>query len=133
MNSSKKRHLSSNSSASDLIIDAKLEEHQLSGSKHCPGCGHKLQRSKPVCNSKLFFSNLIILGLLLWIRVTKVIIFNDFKGIIYFSLFTFHWWVEFEGDFVWNNGLMTITIIVFILFVWDHLTVRWPQNKKPIN
>ncbi|XP_057544551.1 NAC domain-containing protein 75-like isoform X2 [Amaranthus tricolor] len=47
MNSSKKRHLSSNSSASDLIIDAKLEEHQLSGSKHCPGCGHKLQRSKP--------------------------------------------------------------------------------------
>ncbi|XAR67075.1 hypothetical protein NMG60_11013504 [Bertholletia excelsa] len=30
-------------SSSDLI-DAKLEEHQLSGSsKHCPGCGHKLE------------------------------------------------------------------------------------------
>ncbi|CAI0460672.1 unnamed protein product [Linum tenue] len=29
-------------SSSDLI-DAKLEEHQLcAGSKHCPGCGHKL-------------------------------------------------------------------------------------------
>ncbi|KAK1418578.1 hypothetical protein QVD17_27723 [Tagetes erecta] len=31
-----------NMSSSDLI-DAKLEEHQLCGSKHCPGCGHKLQ------------------------------------------------------------------------------------------
>ncbi|XP_038998910.1 NAC domain-containing protein 75-like isoform X3 [Hibiscus syriacus] len=29
-------------SGSDLI-DAKLEEHQLCGSKHCPGCGHKLE------------------------------------------------------------------------------------------
>ncbi|KAI3671040.1 hypothetical protein L1987_64596 [Smallanthus sonchifolius] len=29
-------------SSSDLI-DAKLEEHQLCGSKQCPGCGHKLQ------------------------------------------------------------------------------------------
>ncbi|KHG11919.1 hypothetical protein F383_18242 [Gossypium arboreum] len=29
-------------SSSDLI-DAKLEEHQLCGSKHCPGCGHKLE------------------------------------------------------------------------------------------
>lgn len=33
-------------SSSDLI-DAKLEEHQLCGSKHCPGCGHKLE-GKPV-------------------------------------------------------------------------------------
>ncbi|KAL3535674.1 hypothetical protein ACH5RR_004135 [Cinchona calisaya] len=32
---------SSGISSSDLI-DAKLEEHQLCGSKHCPGCGHKL-------------------------------------------------------------------------------------------
>ncbi|KAL3625406.1 hypothetical protein CASFOL_030860 [Castilleja foliolosa] len=32
-------------SSSDLI-DAKLEEHQLCGSKHCPGCGHKLE-AKP--------------------------------------------------------------------------------------
>ncbi|XAR53400.1 hypothetical protein NMG60_11021942 [Bertholletia excelsa] len=30
-----------NKSSSDLI-DAKLEEHQLCGSKQCPGCGHKL-------------------------------------------------------------------------------------------
>ncbi|KAG8367311.1 hypothetical protein BUALT_Bualt16G0059100 [Buddleja alternifolia] len=29
-------------SSSDLI-DAKLEEHQLCGTKHCPGCGHKLE------------------------------------------------------------------------------------------
>ncbi|KAK8547222.1 hypothetical protein V6N13_097939 [Hibiscus sabdariffa] len=36
-----KSNLSSISS-SDLI-DAKLEEHQLCGSKHCPGCGHKLE------------------------------------------------------------------------------------------
>lgn len=33
-------------SSSDLI-DAKLEEHQMCGSKHCPGCGHKLD-GKPV-------------------------------------------------------------------------------------
>ncbi|OIW09194.1 hypothetical protein TanjilG_11332 [Lupinus angustifolius] len=32
-------------SSSDLI-DAKLEEHQLCGSKQCPGCGHKFE-SKP--------------------------------------------------------------------------------------
>ncbi|KAF5180060.1 Nac domain-containing protein [Thalictrum thalictroides] len=32
-------------SSSDLI-DAKLEEHQLCGSKQCPGCGHKLE-TKP--------------------------------------------------------------------------------------
>ncbi|KAK9060787.1 hypothetical protein SSX86_021493 [Deinandra increscens subsp. villosa] len=31
-----------NISSSDLI-DAKLEEHQLCGSKHCPGCGHQLE------------------------------------------------------------------------------------------
>ncbi|XP_047309193.1 NAC domain-containing protein 75-like isoform X2 [Impatiens glandulifera] len=31
-----------NKSSSDLI-DAKLEEHQLCGSKHCPSCGHKLE------------------------------------------------------------------------------------------
>ncbi|XP_068648824.1 NAC domain-containing protein 75-like [Aristolochia californica] len=30
-------------SSSDLI-DAKLEEHRLCGSKQCPGCGHKLER-----------------------------------------------------------------------------------------
>ncbi|KAJ8750773.1 hypothetical protein K2173_015954 [Erythroxylum novogranatense] len=29
-------------SSSDLI-DAKLEEHQMCGSKQCPGCGHKLE------------------------------------------------------------------------------------------
>ncbi|GAB4838966.1 hypothetical protein Ancab_028499 [Ancistrocladus abbreviatus] len=40
-----KGQLSSISSTSDLI-DAKLEEHQLCGSKHCPGCGHKL-KGKP--------------------------------------------------------------------------------------
>lgn len=33
-------------SSSDLI-DAKLEEHQMCGSKQCPGCGHKLE-GKPV-------------------------------------------------------------------------------------
>ncbi|XP_052198599.1 NAC domain-containing protein 75-like isoform X2 [Diospyros lotus] len=33
-------------SSSDLI-DAKLEEHQLCGSKHCPGCGHRLEAAKP--------------------------------------------------------------------------------------
>ncbi|GJT95419.1 NAC domain-containing protein 75 [Tanacetum coccineum] len=31
-----------NISSSDLI-DAKLEEHQLCGSKQCPGCGHRLE------------------------------------------------------------------------------------------
>ncbi|XP_076921829.1 NAC domain-containing protein 75-like isoform X3 [Bidens hawaiensis] len=31
-----------NISSSDLI-DSKLEEHHLCGSKHCPGCGHKLE------------------------------------------------------------------------------------------
>ncbi|KAL9242301.1 hypothetical protein vseg_016316 [Gypsophila vaccaria] len=46
MINSSKGQLSAISSASDLI-DAKLEEHQLCGSKHCPGCGHKLEGSKP--------------------------------------------------------------------------------------
>lgn len=42
MNKSLQSHqLGSGISSSDLI-DAKLEEHQLCGSKHCPGCGHKL-------------------------------------------------------------------------------------------
>lgn len=48
MNITNKAHqINTISSASDLI-DAKLEEHQLCGSKHCPGCGHKLEGSKPV-------------------------------------------------------------------------------------
>ncbi|KMT03238.1 hypothetical protein BVRB_8g197850 isoform A [Beta vulgaris subsp. vulgaris] len=47
MNITNKAHqINTISSASDLI-DAKLEEHQLCGSKHCPGCGHKLEGSKP--------------------------------------------------------------------------------------
>ncbi|XP_019423032.1 PREDICTED: NAC domain-containing protein 73-like [Lupinus angustifolius] len=29
--------------SSSNLIDAKLEEHQLCGSKQCPGCGHKFQ------------------------------------------------------------------------------------------
>ncbi|KAJ6381876.1 hypothetical protein OIU77_030518 [Salix suchowensis] len=29
--------------SSSNLIDAKLEEHQLCGSKQCPGCGHKLE------------------------------------------------------------------------------------------
>ncbi|XP_076911498.1 NAC domain-containing protein 75-like [Bidens hawaiensis] len=29
--------------SSSNLIDAKLEEHQLCGSKHCPGCGHRLE------------------------------------------------------------------------------------------
>ncbi|KAL0345154.1 UNVERIFIED_CONTAM: NAC domain-containing protein 75 [Sesamum radiatum] len=33
--------------SSSELIDAKLEEHQLCGSKQCPGCGHKLE-GKPV-------------------------------------------------------------------------------------
>ncbi|XP_052183767.1 NAC domain-containing protein 75-like isoform X2 [Diospyros lotus] len=33
-------------STSADLIDAKLEEHQLCGSKQCPGCGHKLE-AKP--------------------------------------------------------------------------------------
>ncbi|GAA0172917.1 hypothetical protein LIER_26645 [Lithospermum erythrorhizon] len=35
--------VSSVSSSSSNLIDAKLEEHQLCGSKQCPGCGHKLE------------------------------------------------------------------------------------------
>lgn len=34
---------SSNIGSSHDLIDAKLEEHQLCGSKHCPSCGHKLE------------------------------------------------------------------------------------------
>ncbi|KAJ8435976.1 hypothetical protein Cgig2_004233 [Carnegiea gigantea] len=44
--SSSKPQLSSIGSATDLI-DAKLEEHQLGGAKQCPGCGHRLEGSKP--------------------------------------------------------------------------------------
>lgn len=44
--SGSKSNLGTNISSSDLI-DAKLEEHQLCGSKQCPGCGHKLE-AKPV-------------------------------------------------------------------------------------
>ncbi|KAH9762702.1 NAC domain-containing protein 75 [Citrus sinensis] len=43
--SGSKSNLGTNISSSDLI-DAKLEEHQLCGSKQCPGCGHKLE-AKP--------------------------------------------------------------------------------------
>ncbi|OIT03553.1 PREDICTED: uncharacterized protein LOC109225605 isoform X1 [Nicotiana attenuata] len=39
---SKSSHQLGSISSSDLI-DAKLEEHQLCGSKQCPGCGHKLE------------------------------------------------------------------------------------------
>ncbi|PON62485.1 NAC domain containing protein [Parasponia andersonii] len=42
MNKSSSSNLGSSISSSDLI-DAKLEEHQMCGSKHCPGCGHKLE------------------------------------------------------------------------------------------
>lgn len=42
----KSSHQLGSISSSDLI-DAKLEEHQLCGSKQCPGCGHKLE-GKPV-------------------------------------------------------------------------------------
>lgn len=38
----KSSHQLGSISSSDLI-DAKLEEHQLCGSKQCPGCGHKLE------------------------------------------------------------------------------------------
>ncbi|XP_074338357.1 NAC domain-containing protein 75-like isoform X2 [Apium graveolens] len=37
---------SSSSISNSDLIDAKLEEHQLYGSRHCPGCGHKLDRKK---------------------------------------------------------------------------------------
>lgn len=43
-------------SSSDLI-DAKLEEHQLCGSKQCPGCGHKLE-GKPVRIIIIFFASM---------------------------------------------------------------------------
>ncbi|XP_059634877.1 NAC domain-containing protein 75-like isoform X2 [Cornus florida] len=38
-----KSQLGSNSISSSDLIDAKIEEHQLCGSKQCPGCGHKLE------------------------------------------------------------------------------------------
>ncbi|KAL5986410.1 hypothetical protein ACLOJK_014743 [Asimina triloba] len=38
-----KNKIGSMISSSDLI-DAKLEEHRMCGSKQCPGCGHKLER-----------------------------------------------------------------------------------------
>lgn len=34
---------SNSSISSSDLIDAKLEEHQLCGSKHCPNCGHKFE------------------------------------------------------------------------------------------
>jgi hypothetical protein len=42
-----KSSVGSISSSSADLIDAKLEEHQMCGSKQCPGCGHKLE-GKPV-------------------------------------------------------------------------------------
>ncbi|XP_062149514.1 NAC domain-containing protein 75 isoform X3 [Alnus glutinosa] len=38
-----KSSVGSISSSSADLIDAKLEEHQMCGSKQCPGCGHKLE------------------------------------------------------------------------------------------
>lgn len=55
MNNSSSGNLGSISS-SDLI-DAKLEEHQICGSKQCPSCGHKLD-GKPVTSSSSCFSHL---------------------------------------------------------------------------
>ncbi|XP_031383738.1 NAC domain-containing protein 75 isoform X2 [Punica granatum] len=43
MNNSKGSNLSSNVASSSDLIDAKLEEHQVCGSKLCPSCGHKLE------------------------------------------------------------------------------------------
>ncbi|CAL5215068.1 unnamed protein product [Lathyrus oleraceus] len=36
-----------NKMTSSDLIDSKLEEHQLCGSKHCPRCGHKFDQGKP--------------------------------------------------------------------------------------
>lgn len=47
------------------LIDAKLEEHQLCGSKQCPGCGHKLE-AKPVRMNQyliLIITNLFLIFL----------------------------------------------------------------------
>ncbi|KAK9142007.1 hypothetical protein Syun_011407 [Stephania yunnanensis] len=44
MNKSHHHIGSSFTSSSSDLIDAKLEEHQMCGSKQCPGCGHKLER-----------------------------------------------------------------------------------------
>lgn len=49
----------SNIRSSDLI-DAKLEEHQMCGSKQCPGCGHKLE-GKPVCTHRKSINPIIFL------------------------------------------------------------------------
>ncbi|KAG6769988.1 hypothetical protein POTOM_025655 [Populus tomentosa] len=41
--------------SSSNLIDAKLEEHQLCGSKQCPGCGHKLE-GKPIFKLSFCFN-----------------------------------------------------------------------------
>jgi hypothetical protein len=58
----------SNVSSSDLI-DSKLEEHQLCGSKHCPRCGHKFDQGKPVRTIKYssFLSDTIAIAVTLQI------------------------------------------------------------------
>ncbi|KAK4479106.1 hypothetical protein RD792_014617 [Penstemon davidsonii] len=43
MNKSSSSNSQLGSVSSSDLIDAKLEEHQLCGSKQCPGCGHKLE------------------------------------------------------------------------------------------
>ncbi|KAL1825427.1 hypothetical protein ACET3Z_012205 [Daucus carota] len=43
MKKSSINQLGSSMGSSHDLIDAKLEEHQLCGSKHCPSCGHKLE------------------------------------------------------------------------------------------
>ncbi|KAK9102270.1 hypothetical protein Sjap_019524 [Stephania japonica] len=40
----KSHHIGSSFTSSSDLIDAKLEEHQMCGSKQCPGCGHRLER-----------------------------------------------------------------------------------------
>lgn len=57
-----------NISSSDLI-DAKLEEHQLCGSKQCPGCGHKLEAKTVRC------MGIINVGLIFIYRYNPFIIF----------------------------------------------------------
>ena len=47
MKKSNINQMGSSMGSSHDLIDAKLEEHQLCGSKHCPSCGHKLE-GKPV-------------------------------------------------------------------------------------
>uniref|UniRef100_A0A161WX34 NAC domain-containing protein n=1 Tax=Daucus carota subsp. sativus TaxID=79200 RepID=A0A161WX34_DAUCS len=43
MKKSNINQMGSSMGSSHDLIDAKLEEHQLCGSKHCPSCGHKLE------------------------------------------------------------------------------------------